>query len=231
MYKCDGCLAKVPNSTQLLSHTHSPTRQREKTRWKKLMGQDKDGEISHEIWSWVKQTHLGKKLSGVVLQEWCSSGLGIGSALLDIFVSNMESRIECTFSTFTDSCVVRLTCWRERLVSIGIWTGLRGEPWKVQKGQVQGPAQRFAQSKHKYRLGRKWLESSSEEKNWGWWLIKRSTWTGNVRLQSRMPAVFRAASKAVCKEIRAGDSVPLLQLWDPQHKKDVNLLEQVRGGP
>jgi len=29
--------------------------------------------------------------------------------------------------------------------------------------------------KHKYRLGREWLESSPEEKDWGYWWVRSST--------------------------------------------------------
>jgi len=39
------------------------------------------------------------------------------------------------------------------------------EPHEVQQGQVQGPAVGRGNPKHKYRLGREWLESSPEEKD------------------------------------------------------------------
>jgi len=41
------------------------------------------------------------------------------------------------------------------------------EPHEVEQGQVQGPAHGSGQSKHKYRLGGEWIESSPEEKDLG----------------------------------------------------------------
>ncbi|GAB0187940.1 hypothetical protein GRJ2_001259300 [Grus japonensis] len=47
-------------------------------------------------------------------------GLVLGLALFNIFVSNMDSGIECTLS-----CVVQLTHWREGMPSRGTLTDLR----------------------------------------------------------------------------------------------------------
>jgi len=38
---------------------------------------------------------------------------------------------------------------------------------EVQQSQGQGPAHESGNPKHKYRLGREWIESSPEEKNLG----------------------------------------------------------------
>jgi len=51
--------------------------------------------------------------------------------------------------------------------------------------------------KHKYRLGREWLESSPEEKDCGYWWMRSSTRASNVRLQPRKPTVSWAASREV----------------------------------
>ena len=65
--------------------------------------------------------------------------------------------------------------------------------------------------KHKYRLGREWIESSPEEKDLGCWWMRSSTWPSNVHLQPRKPTISWAASKEACdQQVKGGDSPPLL---------------------
>ena len=76
-------------------------------------------------------------------------------------------------------------------------------------------------------------------KTWGYWWMKSWTWPGNVHSQPRKPAVPWAASKAAWPAGRGRGFCPFtplvrlhlescVQLWSPQHRKDMDLLERVQ---
>lgn len=74
----------------------------------------------------------GVAINGLVSKwRWATDGVPqrseLGLSNFNIFVSNMESGIECKLSKFV-SCVVRSTCWRDGSPSRGAVTA-----WKVPK--------------------------------------------------------------------------------------------------
>lgn len=64
---------------------------------------------------------------------------------------------------------------------------------EVQRGQVQGLAHGVGQPKHKYRLGKEWIENSpGDKKDLG---TRSVPWAGNVHLLPAKQALSWAASK------------------------------------
>jgi len=100
-------------------------------------------------------------------------GSVLGSVLFNIFVSSMDSGIECTLSKFADDTrlhgVVNTLEGRE-VVQRDLD---RLERWacenlmKFKKAKCKVLHMGWGNPKHKYRLGGGWIESSSEEKDLG----------------------------------------------------------------
>jgi len=93
----------------------------------------------------------------------------LGLVLLNIFVGNMDSGTECTLSKFADNtklcCVVDMLEGRDAIQ----WDLDRLEWWvcvnhmKFNKAKCKVLHMVWGNPKHKYRLGREWLENSPEE--------------------------------------------------------------------
>jgi len=101
-------------------------------------------------------------------------GSMLGPALFNILVSNMDSEIECTLSKFDNDtkpcCAVNTLEGRDaiqrdldRLESLAC-----ANPMRFNKAKCKVLHMGRGNPKHKYRLGREWIESSPEEKDvWG----------------------------------------------------------------
>ncbi|TRZ18575.1 hypothetical protein HGM15179_008487 [Zosterops borbonicus] len=97
--------------------------------------------------------------------------------------------------------------------------------------------------KHKYRLGREWMESSPKEKNLGVLLGENLNRTHQCALRAqKAKRVLGCITSSVgsrereeilspCSALTRSHLECCIQLWGPQHKKDVELLEQVRRRP
>ncbi|RMC04306.1 hypothetical protein DUI87_19125 [Hirundo rustica rustica] len=99
--------------------------------------------------------------------------------LFNIFVSNMDSGRECTLSKFandTNLCgAVNMLEGRgdfqRDLDRLEMWASANFMKFSKAKSKVLHLGQ--GNSKHKYSLGREWIESSSEEKHfWGCWRMR-----------------------------------------------------------
>ncbi|GAB0206135.1 triadin [Grus japonensis] len=101
-------------------------------------------------------------------------GSVLGLALFNVFVGNMDSGIECTLSKFandTKLCGVVNTlegrdAIQRDLDRLGRWACANHMKFNKAKGKVLHVGRR--NPKHNYRLGEEWIESSPEEKNWGY---------------------------------------------------------------
>ena len=125
----------------------------------------------------------------------------LGLALCNIFVSNTHREIKYTLRKFANNtklCGVAEMLGRRDAIQRNLD---RLERWacanmmKFNKAKCKVPHMGRGNPKHKYRMGREWIESSPEEKDLGCWWMKSWTRPSSVRLQPRRPTVPWAVSK------------------------------------
>ena len=118
------------------------------------------------------------------------------------------------------------------------------EPHEVQQGQMQGPAPASGQPPSiNTGWGMRGLRAALLRRTWGYRLMKSLTWANNVCSQPRRPTIsWGYITSSVASRSREGIlplySTPVrahqescIQLWSPQHNKDMELLEWVQTRP
>ncbi|KAJ7426733.1 hypothetical protein WISP_13225 [Willisornis vidua] len=119
-------------------------------------------------------------------------GLVLRPMLLNIFVSDMDSGIECN-----DSSTDLQSLWREGMPSLATSEGLRDDPVQTSWSLTRSSARScICNRKCKYILGRDWIDSIPEEKDLEL-MGKKFNMTQQFMLADQKPAVSWAASKAV----------------------------------
>jgi len=157
----------------------------------------------------------------------------------------MDSGIECTLSKLADDTklcgAVNMLSGRDAiqrdLDRLNRWAHVNTREFNKAKGKVLHIGQ--GSPKQKYRLGRKWIESSPEEKDMGVLDDEKLTMTQHRVLAAQMANSILGCIKRsmVCRSrevILPVYSILIrphlessVQLCSPQHRKDMDLLEQV----
>jgi len=176
-------------------------------------------------------------------------GSVLGPVLFNIFVGDMDSGTECILRKFPNN--TKLCCVADTLEGRDtIQRDLdRLERWacvnrmKFNKAKCKVLHMGRGNPKHKNRLGREWLKSSPEEKDLGVLLDEKLNMSWQCALAAQKAnRVLGCIKRSVASRLREG-ILPLysalvrphlescVQLWSPQHRKDMAVLEQGQRRP
>jgi len=175
-----------------------------------------------------------------------TNGVPQGSVLFSIFDSDMDSGTECTLSKFAEDtklCGVVDTLEGRAAIQKDLH---RLERWacvnrmKFNKAKCKVLHLGWDNPKHKYRLGGEWLESSPEEKDLGVLVDEKLNMSRQCVLAApKANRILGCIKRSVASRLREG-ILPLystlmrphlescIQLWSPQHKKDMDVLDRVQ---
>ncbi|GAB0202199.1 mitochondrial enolase superfamily member 1 [Grus japonensis] len=170
----------------------------------------------------------------------------LGLALFNIFVGDMDSGIECTLSQFANNtklCGVVDTLEGRDAIERDLdrlerWACVSRMKFNKAKGKVLHVHWRNA--KYNYRLGEEWIESSPEEKDLGVLIDEKLSMSRQCVLaaqkanrvlgciKSSMTSRSREVILPLLSALVRPHLVYCIQLWGPQYKKDMELLERVQ---
>ncbi|GAB0188327.1 mitochondrial enolase superfamily member 1 [Grus japonensis] len=174
------------------------------------------------------------------------SGIHERLVLFNIFVSDLNSGIECNLSKFSndtklygavDTLEGRDAVPRD-LDRLERWDHTNLIKFKKAKCKVLHMGR--GNAKHNYRLGREWIESSCEEKDLGvlideklnmrWQCVLAAQKANHVLgcIKSSMTSRSREVILLLYSALMRPHLEYCVQLWGPQYKRDMELLEQLQ---
>ncbi|GAB0197822.1 mitochondrial enolase superfamily member 1 [Grus japonensis] len=166
-------------------------------------------------------------------------GLVLGLALFNVF-GDMDSGIECTLSKFANNtklCGVVDTLEGRDAIQTDLdrlerWAHVNCMKFNKAKRKVLHVG--WGNPRHNYRLGREWMESSPEEKlDMSWQRVLTAQKANHVLgcIRSSMTSRSREGILPLYSTLVRSHLQYCIQLWGPQYKKDMELLERVQGRP
>ena len=173
----------------------------------------------------------------------------MGLALFNIFIKDMDSRIRCTFKKLADDTKLGGAV----NVSEG-WDAIQSDPDKLEKwacvNLLRFNKGRFkvlqlirGNSRYQYRLGDERIESSAAKKDLGvlvdekvdvsWQLALTAEKANHILgcTKRSMASRSREVTLPLCSALVRPHLESCVQLWSPQRRKDMELLEQAQKRP